>query len=83
MLLTQRAMAEGNRAFAMYCAAGGQYVIRQRSRCEKTGSCQTGFARRSQPLPPKPLRKPHYGMQIFGGHGYIKEWAWAVRGYTY
>ena len=59
--------------FCHVLSVSGQYVIRQRSRCEKTGSCQTDTPI-PKPLPPKPLRKPYYGMQIFGGHGYVKEW---------
>ena len=77
MLLTQRAMAEGNRAFAMYCmqqvdntlyASDPDMKKQAHARLALLTPILKAFATETA------QEASYYGMQIFGGHGYVKEW---------
>lgn len=77
MLLTQRAIAEGGRAMVTYASKFADLYTRGETQELKTyGEERLGFC--------TPILKgfiteqgviaANYGVQVFGGHGYIKEW---------
>lgn len=77
MLLTQKAFADGNRAFAVYCmkqvditqyAKDAQARQKAQSRLAFLTPILKAFATETA------QEATYYGMQVFGGHGYIKEW---------
>ena len=77
MLLTQKAFAEGNRALAVY--AMKLVDISQANQDE--GSKQLAESKLALLTPilkafltETAQETTSYGMQVFGGHGYIKEW---------
>lgn len=77
MLLTQKAFVEGNRALAYYCGwlldvAEASETEEDRQRANTllgflTPICKA-FATETS------FESVNHGVQIFGGHGYIKEW---------
>jgi alkylation response protein AidB-like acyl-CoA dehydrogenase len=77
MLLTQRAIAEGGRAMVTYASTFADLYTRGETQELKTyGEERLGFC--------TPILKgfiteqgviaANYGVQVFGGHGYIQEW---------
>lgn len=76
MLLTQKALAEGGRAFMYWL--GMHLDISQSNQGEKSQASEdllsflTPIAKAF--LTETGLEAANYGVQIFGGHGYIKEW---------
>ena len=77
MLLTQRVIAEGGRAMVTYASQFADvYRAGKTEEAKKTAEARLGFC--------TPILKgfitelgveaANYGVQIFGGHGYIKEW---------
>ena len=77
MLLTQKSLAEGNRALAVYCMQ--QVDISHYSKDE--GEKQLAEAKLALLTPivkafltETAQEATSYGMQVYGGHGYIKEW---------
>lgn len=77
MLLTQRALAEGNRAFAMYCMKQVDITL-YADDAEKQQQAQSRLAFLTPILKAfateTAQEATYYGMQVYGGHGYIKEW---------
>jgi alkylation response protein AidB-like acyl-CoA dehydrogenase len=77
MLLTQKALAEGNRALAIYAM---QLVdITHASQDEEAKQIADAKLALLTPIVKAFLTETaqeatSYGMQVFGGHGYIKEW---------
>jgi alkylation response protein AidB-like acyl-CoA dehydrogenase len=76
MLLTQKAIAEGGRALVLYCA---QWVDRAdsddaplRSRAERYLALLTPIAKGA--VSEWGSEAADLGIQILGGHGYMKEW---------
>ncbi|MFT7413000.1 MAG: alkylation response protein AidB-like acyl-CoA dehydrogenase [Paraglaciecola sp.] len=77
MLLTQKALAEGNRALAVY--AMKLVDISQANQDEKAKQLAESKLALLTPILKAFLTETaqettSYGMQVFGGHGYIKEW---------
>ncbi|MCC2615216.1 acyl-CoA dehydrogenase C-terminal domain-containing protein [Aestuariibacter halophilus] len=77
MLLTQKAFAEGNRALAIYCMQLvdiTQYCDdeQQRQQAEAKLALLTPIVKAF--LTETAQEATSYGMQVYGGHGYIKEW---------
>ena len=76
MLLTQKAIAEGGRALVLYCAKwvdladGGN--AEQRARAEQRLAVLTPIAKGA--LSEWASEAADLGIQILGGHGYMKEW---------
>ena len=77
MLLTQRAIAEGGRAMVTYASQFADLYVgakTQQSRLEaeeRLGFCTPilkGF------ITEQGVIAANHGVQVFGGHGYIKEW---------
>ena len=77
MLLTQRVIAEGGRAMVTYASQFADvYRAGKTEEAKKTAEARLGFC--------TPILKgfitelgveaANHGVQIFGGHGYIKEW---------
>ena len=77
MLLTQRVIAEGSRAMICYASQFADlYTAAKDPKHKKQGEDRLGFC--------TPILKgfiteqgviaANYGVQVFGGHGYIKEW---------
>ena len=77
MLLTQRAIAEGGRAMVTYASQFADvYRAGKTEEAKKTAEARLGFC--------TPILKgfitelgveaANHGVQVFGGHGYIKEW---------
>ena len=77
MLLTQRVIAEGGRAMVCYAAQFADLYTRGKTEQDKQqGEERLGFC--------TPILKgfiteqgviaANYGVQVFGGHGYIQEW---------
>ena len=77
MLLTQKAFAEGNRAFAVYCMKQVDISLYSQEP-EKRQNAQSRLAFLTPILKAfateTAQESAYYGMQVFGGHGYIKEW---------
>ncbi|MDH0645329.1 acyl-CoA dehydrogenase C-terminal domain-containing protein [Pseudomonas sp. GD03858] len=77
MLLTMKALTEGGRAFATYL---GQYLdiakyaadAQQRARAEALVALLTPVAKAF--FTDTGLESCLHGQQVFGGHGYIREW---------
>ncbi|PCJ27548.1 MAG: acyl-CoA dehydrogenase [SAR86 cluster bacterium] len=77
MLLTQKCIAEGGRVFIYFCAMQGDILHSQASEEEKAEAealmnVLTPIAKAF--LTETGYEAANYGMQIFGGHGYIAEW---------
>ncbi len=76
MLLTQKAFAEGGRAFIYWLGTlldiAHADMGEQSEACEDLLSLLTPIAKAF--LTETGLEAANYGVQIFGGHGYIKEW---------
>ncbi|WJG11271.1 acyl-CoA dehydrogenase C-terminal domain-containing protein [Aliiglaciecola sp. LCG003] len=77
MLLTQKAFREGNRALAIYCMQMVDNTLYSDNEQEK----QIAEAKLALLTPivkafltETAQETTSYGMQIYGGHGYIKEW---------
>jgi hypothetical protein len=76
MLLTIRAFSEGNRAFIHYLAQQGDKEVRGNEEQAKEGSdimalltpIAKGF------MTEVGLEASSIGVQVYGGHGYIREW---------
>jgi alkylation response protein AidB-like acyl-CoA dehydrogenase len=77
MLLTQRVIAEGSRAMVCYASQFADLYTSAKTKEEQAyGESRLGFC--------TPILKgfiteqgvvaANYGVQVFGGHGYIKEW---------
>lgn len=77
MLLTQKAFAEGNRALAAYCMQQVDLSLYSSDDTEKQlAEAKLAFL---TPIVKAFLTETaqettSYGMQVYGGHGYIKEW---------
>lgn len=77
MLLTQKALAEGNRALALFCAkqldisSHGQ-TESERQAAENKLSLLTPIVKAF--LTEAGVECTNLGMQVYGGHGYIAEW---------
>ncbi|MEW9796612.1 acyl-CoA dehydrogenase C-terminal domain-containing protein [Alteromonas sp. CYL-A6] len=77
MLLTQKAFAEGNRALAFYCMQMVDLTLYGSDETEKqVADAKLAFL---TPIVKAFLTETaqettSYGMQVYGGHGYIKEW---------
>ncbi len=77
MLLTQKAFREGNRAMAIYCMQLVDRVLysedeETRSQAEATLALLTPIVKAF--LTETAQEATSYGMQVYGGHGFIKEW---------
>ncbi|MCU7555807.1 acyl-CoA dehydrogenase C-terminal domain-containing protein [Alteromonas sp. ASW11-19] len=77
MLLTQKALAEGNRAMACYC----MQLVDETLYGEDDVAKQTAEAKLALLTPivkafltETAQEATSYGMQVYGGHGYISEW---------
>lgn len=77
MLLTQKAFAEGNRALAIYCMQMVDLTLYSENEEEK----QVAEAKLALLTPivkafltETAQEATSYGMQVYGGHGYIAEW---------
>ncbi len=77
MLLTQKAFREGNRALAIYCMQMVDLTLYSKDENVK----QVAEAKLALLTPivkafltETAQETTSYGMQVFGGHGYIKEW---------
>ncbi|MBF7073021.1 acyl-CoA dehydrogenase C-terminal domain-containing protein [Glaciecola sp. MH2013] len=77
MLLTQKALREGNRALAIYCMQMVDVTQYSQDPAEK----QIAEAKLALLTPivkafltETAQETTSYGMQVYGGHGYIKEW---------
>jgi hypothetical protein len=77
MLLTQKAFAEGGRAMIYYAAQLADHLVHGKTEAEKQkADDELGLI---TPIIKAFLTETGYeaanlGMQVFGGHGYIKEW---------
>ena len=77
MLLTQKAFAEGGRAMIYYAAKFTDHLIFGKTQEEKDeADDQLGFLTPILKafLTETGLEAANLGMQVYGGHGYIKEW---------
>lgn len=76
MLLTQKAFAEGGRMLAYFCAKQVDLARRgdeqQRKSAEQLLSLLTPIAKGF--ITEASIEATNYGIQVLGGHGYIKEW---------
>lgn len=76
MLLTQKAIAEGGRAFVLYCAKWVDLAdssdAHVRARAEQRLALLTPIAKGA--LSEWATEATDLGIQILGGHGYMKEW---------
>lgn len=76
MLLTQKAIAEGGRAFVLYCAKWVDLAdssdAHVRGRAEQRLALLTPIAKGA--LSEWATEATDLGIQILGGHGYMKEW---------
>lgn len=77
MLLTQKALAEGNRALALFCAK--QLDISSHGRNESDRQAAENKLALLTPIVKAFLTETgvectNLGMQVYGGHGYISEW---------
>jgi alkylation response protein AidB-like acyl-CoA dehydrogenase len=77
MLLTQRAIAEGGRCLVLYCAKLVDLVANasdpeERRAADALLSLLTPIAKAF--LTEAGYEAASYGVQVFGGHGYISEW---------
>ena len=77
MLLTQKAFAEGNRALAIYA----MQLVDVTQACQDEGAKQLADSKLALLTPivkafltETAQETTSYGMQVFGGHGFIKEW---------
>ena len=77
MLLTQRVIAEGSRAMVCYASqfadlyTAGKSADERKQAEQRLGFCTPilkGF------ITEQGVVAANYGVQVFGGHGYIKEW---------
>jgi len=77
MLLTQKALREGNRALAIYCMQLVDVTQHDQSPEEKK-TAESKLALLTPIvkafLTETAQETTSYGMQVYGGHGYIKEW---------
>ena len=77
MLLTQKAFAEGNRALATYCMQLVDVTLYGKdAEAKQVADAKLAFL---TPIVKAFLTETaqettSYGMQVYGGHGYIKEW---------
>ncbi|HKU42706.1 MAG TPA: acyl-CoA dehydrogenase C-terminal domain-containing protein [Polyangiales bacterium] len=76
MLLTQKAFAEGSRALAFYCGMLADIVLRQpgsdeAERAESLMELLTPICKAF--MTDTGYESSNLGMQVFGGHGYIRE----------
>lgn len=77
MLLTQKAFAEGGRAMIYYSAKLADHMMYGETEAEKAAADdQLGFMTPILKafLTETGMEAANLGMQVFGGHGYIKEW---------
>ena len=77
MLLTQKAFAEGGRAMVYYAAKYADFMLAGKTQQEKDeADDQLGFLTPILKafLTETGLESANIGMQVYGGHGYIKEW---------
>ena len=77
MLLTQKSLAEGNRALAAYCMKLVDVSLyskddAQRQQAEAKLALLTPIVKAF--LTETAQEATSYGMQVYGGHGFIKEW---------
>ena len=78
MLLTQKAFAEGGRMLNMYCGQQVDITLspdfseEQREEAESMLAVLTPIAKGF--LSETSLETTNYGIQVLGGHGFIKEW---------
>ncbi|WP_101758093.1 acyl-CoA dehydrogenase C-terminal domain-containing protein [Oceanicoccus sp. KOV_DT_Chl] len=77
MLLTQKAFAEGGRLLTYYCAqlmdiAHASADAKQRQRAETELALLTPIAKGF--LTEMSMEAASYGVQVLGGHGFIREW---------
>ncbi|MDD9970329.1 MAG: acyl-CoA dehydrogenase C-terminal domain-containing protein [Myxococcales bacterium] len=77
MLLTQKAFAEGSRMLAMYCGIQADLFARrpgsdEAKRAETLMELLTPICKGF--MTDTGFESTNLGMQIFGGHGYIREW---------
>ncbi len=77
MLLTQKAFAEGGRAMVYYAAKYADWMLLgETQEAKDEADDQLGFLTPILKafLTETGLEAANLGMQVFGGHGYIKEW---------
>jgi hypothetical protein len=77
MLLTQKAIAEGGRAMIYYAATLADRMLYAKTEAAKTDAdAQLGFLTPVLKafLTEMGCEAANEGMQVFGGHGYIREW---------
>ena len=77
MLLTQKAFREGERAMAMYCMQlvdVGLYSADEKAKQIGEGKLALLTPILKAFLTETAQESTSYGMQVYGGHGYIKEW---------
>lgn len=77
LLLTQKAFAEGGRAFAYWLAMQDDLIAAApddaaRADAEALMSLMTPIAKGL--LTELGIEAAHHGIQVYGGHGYIREW---------
>ncbi len=78
MLLTQKAFAEGGRMLNMYCGKqvdielSPDFTDAERHHADSLLAILTPIAKGF--LSETSMETTNYGIQIFGGHGFIKEW---------
>jgi alkylation response protein AidB-like acyl-CoA dehydrogenase len=77
MLLTQKAFREGNRALAIYCMQLVDHTLYSndealKQNAESKLAMLTPIVKAF--LTETAQETTSYGMQVYGGHGYIKEW---------
>ncbi|NND80919.1 MAG: acyl-CoA dehydrogenase [Gammaproteobacteria bacterium] len=78
MLLTQKAFAEGGRMLNMYCgqqvdiSLSPDFTDEERHHAESLLAILTPIAKGF--LSETSLEATNYGIQVLGGHGFIKEW---------
>lgn len=78
MLLTQRAISEGGRAMIYYCSQLGDVLHAENASKEEKEEAEA-IMNVLTPIAKAFLTETGYeaanlGVQVFGGHGYIKEW---------
>jgi hypothetical protein len=77
MLLTQKAFREGERAMALYCMQlvdVGLYSTDEKAKQIGEGKLALLTPILKAFLTETAQESTSYGMQVYGGHGYIKEW---------
>lgn len=77
MLLTQKAFAEGGRAFVYYLAVTADLVEHSSDKAERENADRvlgllTPIAKAF--LTEAGYEAANHGLQVFGGHGYVREW---------